>query len=554
MENKKALKMLLVIVMVHFLLTVYGIWWGLPDRWNTDEHVAKALRFITSGSPFTVVDTAHPQAYDILLGIWMLPYLAVLKIIGYPLAIAKSAAAISWIELAHRCPGFATGAYVWGRLSSVALNILTIVFVYRTALLVYKKRRAALISAAVAALSAGLIEIGHFTKCSSLVTMLIMAAGYYALRSISEDFEKNFYKASILAGAAVSSQADGAFSVIYLGCAGLIYAKKNGLSARTVGTFAAAAFIMAVTFIVLWPALIGNRQAYLVKEIAGFSMTGIPALPVIAEKVFENIKFTAYIFSPILAIFAWGGLLYNIWNWRRFSPYTQIFSSVLAPYLFMAIIYFVAFPGAYTKFLIHAIPIMSIWAGVFINDILDARSLKRGVKTVFMIIIFSSAVLYDIKAVSVFAFKDTRYVVGKWIESNIKKGSSIEHFQEMDILFPSKVVRDYNVVFFGKNSSDHAGRKFYDIIYSATRDSYMERIDREGLSSDHIFIASGKDFLLPSSLEPAERRNSVIYRLLEGRQPGYCLVRVFDAPESVFTDPKPSYTSPTISVYKRTER
>ena len=551
---KKPIVVLIIILLLNICLTVYGIWWGAPDRWNTDEHVAKALRFIGSKSIFTVVDTAHPQAYDIFLGIWMLPFLAFLKLIGYPLSSVQSAASISWIQLAFKHPGFASGAYIWGRLSSVLLNTISIVFIYKIALLIYKRSRAALMAALIAALSMGLIEIGHFTKATALVVMLLVGTAYYSFKALTLDFRKHIYIASIFAGAAFSVQADGGFALLYVAAATFVYLKREGLSLITVKTLFISGLLMISVFFMLWPAIIVNRDAYTVKAMAGFSMQNMPSFGLMCSKVIDNIKFTAYLFSPAIVLFVWGGIAYNLWKWRKHLLYNNIMAFVLVPYALMSVVYFGRFPGAYTKFLIHSVPILSLWAGFFIDDFLGWSIRGRKIRIACTILIFLVGALYAIKGSAVFAEYDTRYYSGKWIDDNMPRGSSIEHFQEVDVLFPARVLNTHNVIFYGKHSKDYAGKKFYDLIDSDTKTTYMERINKYGPDSDYIVVASGKDFLLPASLESEDRRNSIIYRLIENREDGYELTTTIEMKDSIFTHPKPGYTSPKIWIFKNTEK
>ena len=67
-SKKQATWILAFILFLYFTLTVYGITWGLPDRWNVDEQVAKTLRLIHSKSPLTLVDETHPQFYNFIVG------------------------------------------------------------------------------------------------------------------------------------------------------------------------------------------------------------------------------------------------------------------------------------------------------------------------------------------------------------------------------------------------------------------------------------------------------------------------------------------------------
>src|SRR3990167_8552207 len=63
------------IVALNVALTVYGLGWGLPDRWCLDEQVASSLRLLQSRSVLTVVSVIHPQLYNFFLAVLFVPYL-----------------------------------------------------------------------------------------------------------------------------------------------------------------------------------------------------------------------------------------------------------------------------------------------------------------------------------------------------------------------------------------------------------------------------------------------------------------------------------------------
>ncbi|MBP7055341.1 MAG: glycosyltransferase family 39 protein [Candidatus Omnitrophica bacterium] len=526
----------------------------MPDRWNVDEQVAKSLRLIASRSIFTVVDTAHPQLYNIVLALFMLPYLAILKIAGYPLVIIQSAASVSWINLAAARPDFAVNIYLIGRSASVLFNLASIILLYQIAKIAYGKKEIALFSILIMSSSMGFVEMGHFAKGTSLLFLLLLSVVFFIFKSLKTDFKRNYYIAAFLAGSCVATQADGALSVFYL-AAGLlmhIHDKKTGV--KEVSGYLLISFLLFITgIILLWPALWVNLNKYFIGSLAAYSTSHPISLAILKEKIISNLAQLVYIFTPSIALFVFAGSVSSIFTWRSCYPYTPIFLFVLIPYFLMAIFYFTAFPGSSTKFLIHAVPALSIWGGAAIYKFIDFTGSLRIFRIAVVAVMFAFAVLYTAKGDAVFAKYDTRYSSGNWIKENIPVSASLEHFQEIDLLFPSSILKTHRVIFHGKDSRDYDGKRFYDSEDMSIMNSYINDLDPDSVKSDYIVLASGKDFLMPLSMQSSNADHNIIYRLLEGSQGNYQLVRRFEYDESVLFNPRPAYTAPVISIFKRIE-
>ena len=70
--------LLIVILAISLFLNVYGLKWGLPDRWSPDEHVARTLRMIGEKKITSSGDFGHPNFYKVILAGYMSPFLAFL--------------------------------------------------------------------------------------------------------------------------------------------------------------------------------------------------------------------------------------------------------------------------------------------------------------------------------------------------------------------------------------------------------------------------------------------------------------------------------------------
>jgi len=550
MDKKRAYVILSLILVLSFFLAVYGMNWGLPDRWNTDEQIAKSLRLLAARSPFTVVDKGHPQLYNIVLAVFLAPFLLALKVTGYNLTGVQTASAVSWVNLASAYPDFAAYVYMAGRLLSAALNMASVVMVYLIGILVYKKHGIALLAALIMALSPGIAEIGHFAKCTPLVMFLMLGVIYYVFRSLKADFNKNFYIASFLSGVSTASQADGAFAVIYLTVGFFIYFMLKGRKPYLLKVVPVSLALFAIGFAVSWPAIFMKTGEYMVNGLVGLSATKGLNWQMVYIKITDNLAHIMYMFSPALAIFVYPGIIYSLNRWREDFPYTALFVSFLIPYYLFIIFYLLKYPGAYTKFTAHALPIFSLWAAAFIYKFIDWKTGLKAARSIITAIAFFLCMIYTLKADSVFAKYDTRYASGKWIEENIPAGSSIEHFQQVDLLFPSRILTTHHVIFMGKDSAEYKNKKFYDFDDKLSLKRYMAEINRSGPRSEYLVVASGRDVLLPEDMQDAQGREDIIYRLLADRADGYTLVKRFDFKESLL-NPRPSYTAPTISIYKK---
>ena len=550
---KKTTVALIIILCINLFLSVYGINWGLPNRWCVDEQVANTLRLISSKSIFTVVDIGHPTFYNLILAIFILPYLLFLKIIGYNFSLVQSAASVSWIKLTEVDPGFATNVYILSRLLSALLNLASILMVYKIGRLIYKAKEIPLISALILAVSMGFIETGHFAKSTSLVIFLLLLVNFYVFKGLSENFKKNFYIASFLSGLAITTKFDGGLAIIYLAIGFIIYLWKNKIKLNYFSFLSICLFLFSLGFIIGWSSIFVNFDKYRIIEEKAIYIPDFnwQLLSIILERTVEYFIHIICMFGPPLSIFIFAGIIYEVYTWKKNMPYFLIFISMLLPYFIIALVFFTRYPGAYTKFVIHSLPIFSLWGGAFIYNFIRSGFVSRRLKFLCIAFTFVFSIIYVLRADAVFTKYDTRYISSKWILANISTQATIEHFQEVDLLFSAAILRTHHIIFNGRDSQDYKNKNFYKFDNPDIVNKYREKLNSEGTKSDYLVVAMGKDFLSSSYLQTEKDKQIFFYRLVDGKVRNYKLIKRLEFKESLLWNPRPAYTAPIICIYKR---
>ena len=536
---------LAIILIAHFALSVYGIEWGLPDRWNPDEQVAKTLRFITSRSALTVVDTTHPPFYNFILALFLIPYLLFLKISAYPLDVVQNAASVSWMHLAFADPFFAGNVYIIARLSSVVFGLLTVYTIYRIGKTA-ENTGVGLLSAAMLAVSMGFVaETNHFSKSTNLVLFLTVLVLYWCFKAVKEKKPCRYlYYASFICGLAIATKFDGAISLCYLTATIFLLVKHPGALLKKNIRQILLLFVFAL--IAGWPTLISRPHVFdwrTASVVGRFTWNG----SLCVQKFIQHLLHISVIFGPLLSIFAYFGLFYFVFRKAWFLEYRKIFIAALIPYAVIISLFYTHFSGAYTKFMIHALPLLCLFGAKAMQEFFLWKKPIKPACAIFLTLCFFHAAVYSFNADTVFSKYDTRYASSRWLTAHIPKGAVIEHQQPMDFLFSSAIAMNYPVIYFGRNSQTYSGGSFYEMKDDASYQEYSALLEAKGSSADYYIVATGDDFFPAAEISCM----SFICRLIRGEETGYSLMKKFEYKDNSFWKPKPAYTSPTIEVYKK---
>src|SRR3989338_3182509 len=169
---------LLTVLALKICLSVYGIGWGLPYRWNQDERITAPLRMIAEKTFFSCpVDFYHPLFYKYFLMVALAPYYLFLKVVGYNFSVVKAASSVSWLSLVKADPNFASGLMLAGRIPSVILGVGTVLVVYMIAKKIYG-HTVGIFSSLALTLNVGFIASNHFIKDENLTVFLFVCILY----------------------------------------------------------------------------------------------------------------------------------------------------------------------------------------------------------------------------------------------------------------------------------------------------------------------------------------------------------------------------------------
>lgn len=535
-------------------LMVYGLWWGLPDRWCFDEQVTYSLRLLASGSPFTVANAVHPQLYNFFLAAVLAPYLLYLKVSGFPLHELQAAASVSWLTLVRAFPDVATTVYLIGRGASVVLGMLSLLLVYRIGRLLYGER-AGLLAALVLGISLGFVDTHHLAKHTALVVFLVLVVGDLALSAYQQTDRRRLFWASFFSGLASTAKLDGVISALLV-IASFSYGwvrpsfAHGGLQARRalLGHGVRLLACWATGLALGWPALFTRGDAYLAGRQAGLGLFygGLPPLSLqgvqlVMGKVWDTVLHTLVVFGAPLGVMALVSLGWFAATCRQHIP-SRIVGWMVAGYLVVVIGYFTEFPGGSTKLMVHLLPLLAIIVGGFCATV----RWPRRVVNLALVGGVAWGGWMTWRADRVYADGDTRYLATRWILSSIPRGTRIEHVQEVELFGSSRLLEEYDMVFLDRHSQSYPGN-FYKLDGGIRqRDAYLARLDRVGSTADYVIIGHwGKSFLR----QP--KPQTFLGRLVNDNDPQYELVKVFAHEGSGLVNPRPEHASPVIKVFKR---
>lgn len=493
------------ILLLSFLLNIYGLNWGLPSRWNVDQSVTAVLNMLKDKSVFPQI-YAHPSLYYYVLLLYLLPYLAVQYIFSPVFSAFVAASKISWNYMAVNYPGFAAGIFIWARSLSVIFSLLTVFAVYKIGSVVHSKK-AGLFSALTLTLTMDFVSTAHLVKSISLVNLLTVISVYYAILVFKEyNFKKNFLLCCLFGGLACSTKFNGGMTFLLIPVLAFwryplqgrnILSKKYFVSvSKTIflGTAVYILALLATSPIILCKAARFYTDAVVVRKTTGAL---IPRdIHSVAKIFFPNLVFLIHtsvtMFGIPLFLVIICGLAYSLGRCGLGDPAV----SILCVFPVINLCLFALSPRVYesanSKFLIQFVPLLAVLGGIFLADLLKQRaSIIRGqLAKAAVIVIFISAFFYCVSLDNLFAYNELRYHATKWIKSNIPKGANIVVLNQLEYSLGVEVLSDYNVYVIGGEAGSKGAYSFIKGEYAAIKEKKGDLLKK--LDSFYVVRSSWK--------------------------------------------------------------
>jgi len=543
--KRESLK-IIPVMLLNVILTVFGIRWGLPFRWNLDERITTPIRMVIEKTFFYCsVDVYHPLFYKYFLMIFIAPYYMFLKVSGYNFAIVKKAASMSWLSLGKAAPEFVNGLMITGRLSSALLAVFTVLVVYAITKKLYNSK-SGIFAALALTLNVGFVGTSHAIKNENLAVFLFVCVLYlWVLILMDKVTYKRLYLASFLTGLAVGTKLDslvllcGTVIMIFFIFKDQIFSLGKKLK-----------MLLFIPFFIFCGLLFGYPRIIFPVPLnigivegatRGFSVLfNFPSITSVISQVKFTVLNIASSFGIVLSLFVVVGLLSLIIRYKKIKRAEILLLLVLAAYLTVD---FFVYNCISTKLIFFSLPILAIFAGYSFGQLWNKLNSNRFLKILVSTFVLLLSLFYIIKADLVFAKYDTRYTSTEWIKDNVKPGSSIFIAQEPELLFESDLISDYKIYYRGKEL--RFDNNPYREIANTTGDSYKSLLAKRPY-----------DYIVVSSWDFVKYETGSKDRMLEDMSKirGYRLIKSIYYDENLLFKPRPPYTSPAIFVFKRVSK
>ncbi|MFQ5641614.1 MAG: ArnT family glycosyltransferase [bacterium] len=402
-------KPLVLLLAAAFIVRFTGIWYGLPDLFNSDEpfNVANALSF---GAKRSLEPTyfVYPTLYSYLLLVVYTFYFAAGKLFGAFDGVLD-------FGLAYFLNP--TGLFFIGRLVSVFLGVFTIWLVYRIGERYFSKQ-AGLLAAALLAASVTHVDMSHWILVEPAVACSATLALYFILRLYKRKGRvKECILAGIFVGLAISTKYNAGFVLIPLFVAvGMVFKSDPW---KLFSRFAICGFCVLGGFLLASPYWLFSFSAFLYefKYTVSHMSTGMvghssdiplawPVIEVLLKDWTVGVVFIA-------------GLIYVFFQKRRKQLLLMTFA---LPTLLVV--------GLWSRtgvhYLIPVFPALALLAALFLLEI-NALVKNETVKISLLLILFMPPVIKIVYQDLRLMQKDSRAIAKEWIEHNIPAGSVIAY-------------------------------------------------------------------------------------------------------------------------------
>lgn len=470
---------LLLILFLSFCLNIFGIRWGLPSCWNTDQSVTVALNMLKNKT-FIPQDYLHPALYYYVLICFLAPYV-LFQYVFYPgFDTFLSAARVSWNYMAINHPEMASGIFINARSLSVLFSLLTVILVYKTTKIIHSGQ-AGLFSALILTITMDFVNWAHIEKSVALVNLLILLTAYYVILILKNGYAlRKYFLGCLFGGLALSVKFNGALTFLiipvisaYRGFEKQLpgYFKINFL--KFIKTFCSGSVIYILAFVLTSPSILLSLNKYYTRSTSEYGNKLLPASLLELSKIcLSNILYMTetliQMFGLPLALLSACGLGYVMFKYCRRIP--AFFVVVYFPIITVCLLSLSPriYLWANSKFLAQITPFLAILGGVFTADLLRGTifcNVKIFLKIIVLFIIFISSLVYCLSLDNIFAHNDLRYRASEWVKINIPFKSNIILLNQLEYSLDVKILNDFNVYVLGDSPGTKGAYSFVNRCY-----------------------------------------------------------------------------------------
>ena len=407
-RERKSERLALLILGGALALRAVGIWYGLPDLFNSDEpfNVANALSYGAKKSlepTYFVYPTLYSYALFLLYGVYFL--------LGQLVGAFQSA-----LDFAAAYFLNPTGLYLVGRAFSAVLGSATVAVTYLLGRRFFA-REVGLTAALLLALSYSHADVSHWILLEPAVTFTSVVALYFIFRLYEKRTVRAALWAGLTCGLAVSTKYNAGF--IFLPLAVCVFLVARDTPARllkllaVVAVSGVAGFLLGTPYWLFASSSFVAELRYTVGHVSSGMVGHLSALPLIWplwQLVFEDWT---------VGFLGLAGLTYAFV--KRDASRLLLLSFVVPTLLTV---------GLWSRTGLHYVmpvyPALAVLGALFAVDILAlvrSRALKWALVILFLVPPLFKIALQDFRLTQ----QDSRAVARAWIESHLPEGSVIAY-------------------------------------------------------------------------------------------------------------------------------
>ena len=383
------------IVAVSLLLNLWGIDFGLPERWHPDEITGRAIAMARELSL-----NPHEFRYGSLHFYQVLAVIVPTYLVGALLALDHQA---SLLMLAARALSALLGA------GCVALTFLLARRLFDT--------RTAVLSASFLALSPGLVSHAHFATVDVPVMFWMTASFLMSAEVLRSGRRRAYVLAGLFAGLAAATKYPGVTALLCLPAAHLLAAGARDHRALLYGILAAGFAFLAANP----PLFLASCEFFegIIRDNAYSSTQGEPRA--IAAALALNLR--RALGGPLLILVCLS-LIYAValLSREQTRPKILLIAAMTVPTLLLLL----GLNANYVRFVLPMLAPLTIIAGKATADLIAARArYLRFAGAVAATVVIAVSALYAL-AVDLEMTHDSRTLAVDWIERNVPQGATIE--------------------------------------------------------------------------------------------------------------------------------
>lgn len=428
--------MFIVAIFFGIGMRFYGLKWGLPYHFHSDEHVltyfAEKLR-TTESIPQLLQQEKRFFLYP--------PFLMYLLIVLVTL--------VSFFHpFSYTDPASLTLYYLLGRGMVACFGSLTLLLVYQLGKRLYTKS-IGMLAAIFLSFSVLHIRDSHFCFPDVPMTFFVVLTIFFAAGIAEGKGTKSYVLTGICAGIGMAAKQSAfmVFPVIF--CAHGISMlkgeqaswksfKKIVLSYKYWGFLLLPFFIAGITFLLLNPFVLIDPQQFLAmskqtaKFVQGLQQPNWTFQFTDTTIIYWFTNLLYFGMGPLLEVICVLGMLWAIirCGWRRTGVRTRNYLSADLLILSFLLPYFYFIGQGYMKFIRYAIPLLPFLSLLGARFLIDLYSMTLRRKVRIAVEIFTAAIiiatfLYGLAYLNIYSQKDVRIQASRWIHQNISPASTI---------------------------------------------------------------------------------------------------------------------------------